>query len=170
MLGHPEGDVGRDQRQRDLDLRIARAVAHPQAEPADGRTEQHLTDNDGRERAGRLRQRKGGGGKRHGGATPPTTPVRGGNPRRGSPGRKGRVARARRRRGAGAPFTPRPRGGVPASTASRITNIWNLASTVSGSCAGSICPDRRPRQCREVVAAIPSNRSGTIWRRSAIRR
>ena len=35
--GAPRGDVGRDQRQRDLDLRIARAVAHPQAEPADGR-------------------------------------------------------------------------------------------------------------------------------------
>jgi hypothetical protein len=39
---------------------------------------------------------------------------------------------------------------VPASTASRIRKIWNLASTTSGSRAGSICPARQKRQCRGI--------------------
>ena len=42
MFGHPIGHIGSNQRQRDLDLRIARAVPRPQGEPADGRAEQHL--------------------------------------------------------------------------------------------------------------------------------
>src|SRR4030081_464756 len=44
---------------------------------------------------------------------------------------------------------------VPASTASRIRNIWNLASTVSNSCAGSICTDRWRRQCVESSWLFP---------------
>ncbi len=37
MLGDPVGDIGRDQRQRDLDLRVARLMAQAQGEPADRR-------------------------------------------------------------------------------------------------------------------------------------
>jgi hypothetical protein len=45
---------------------------------------------------------------------------------------------------------------APASTASKITNIWNLASTVRASCAGSICPDRRRRQWCGIGVVISS--------------
>ena len=58
MFGNPVGEVGRDQRQRDLDLRIARAVPGAQREPADRHAEQDLADDDGREGAGRLGQRE----------------------------------------------------------------------------------------------------------------
>ena len=37
MLRHPEGEVGRHERQRDLDARIARRVADAQHQPADAR-------------------------------------------------------------------------------------------------------------------------------------
>ena len=40
-------------------------MTHPQTEPADGCTEQHLADDDRGERARRLWQRKGAGRNRH---------------------------------------------------------------------------------------------------------
>ena len=58
MLGDPVGDVGREQRQRDLDLRVARTLAHAQGDPADGNAEQHLADHDDAEGARGLRQRE----------------------------------------------------------------------------------------------------------------
>ena len=63
--GHPIGDIGRDQRQRDFDLRIARPVPRPQAEPADRGAEQHLAGDDGEEGAAGFRQRKHSGRNRH---------------------------------------------------------------------------------------------------------
>ena len=63
MLGDPVGDVGRDQRQRDFDLRIARAVARPQgASPPPRRTASRRRR--WRRTAGRLRQRKHAGRNR----------------------------------------------------------------------------------------------------------
>ena len=53
MLGHPVGEIGRHQRQRDLDARVARPVPQPQAEPADADAVGDLADHDQREGAGR---------------------------------------------------------------------------------------------------------------------
>ena len=64
MLGHPIGEVRRDQRQRDLDLRIAGAMAHPQADPAHRHAEQHLAGNNGGELACGDRQREHSGRNR----------------------------------------------------------------------------------------------------------
>ncbi len=65
MFGDPVGDVGRDQRQRDLDLRIACAMPGAERKPTDGGAEQQFDDDDGRERAGRLRQREHAGRNRY---------------------------------------------------------------------------------------------------------
>ena len=46
MMRNPERDIGRDQRQRDLDLRIAGEMALPQREPADRDAEQQFAGDD----------------------------------------------------------------------------------------------------------------------------
>ena len=56
-----KGDIGRHQRQRDLDARIARPAAQPQADPADADAEGDFADDDQGERAGCLRQREQAG-------------------------------------------------------------------------------------------------------------
>ncbi len=58
MLGQPVGDVGRDQRQGQLDLRIPRPFAEAKGEPADADAEGDLTGDDEEEFAGRERQRE----------------------------------------------------------------------------------------------------------------
>ena len=52
MLGHPVGEIGRHQRQRDLDPRVVRPLAQPQAQPADADAVDDLADHDQAERAG----------------------------------------------------------------------------------------------------------------------
>ncbi len=58
MMRNPERDIGRDQRQRDLDLRIPGEMPRPQREPADRDAEQQFAGDDGAEGAGGLRQRE----------------------------------------------------------------------------------------------------------------
>ena len=65
MFGNPVGEIGRHQRQRDLDLRIARPAPRPQAEPADREAEQDFAGEDRREGARGFRQRERAGGDRH---------------------------------------------------------------------------------------------------------
>src|ERR1700694_4178317 len=81
------------------------------------------------------------------GGTGTSSTSSGGNSSVGIPGTKASAMPASSSRIAGATLNRRASSAVPASTASRIRNIWNLASTVSNSCTGSICPDRRRRQC-----------------------
>src|SRR5215203_3598921 len=64
MLRDPISYIRRDQRERDLDLRIAGAMAKPQTGPAHRNPEQHLERNDGRELACRLWQREYAGRNR----------------------------------------------------------------------------------------------------------
>jgi hypothetical protein len=61
MLRQPVGKVGRDQRQRDLDLRIAHPIAQQQAGPADEQAVGDLADEDHHELAGRDAQREHAG-------------------------------------------------------------------------------------------------------------
>ena len=58
MRRHPEGEIGRHQRQRDLDARLVRPLAQTQAEPADRETVDDFADHDQRERAGSLGERE----------------------------------------------------------------------------------------------------------------
>ena len=64
MLRHPIGEIGRHQRQGDLDPRIACPVTQPQRQPADADSPDDLADHDERERAGRLAERERAGGNR----------------------------------------------------------------------------------------------------------
>src|SRR5665213_845739 len=63
------------------------------------------------------------------------------------PGTKASTMPASSSRIAGAILVRRANSAVPASTASRIRKIWNLASTAVNPLARSICPGRRRRQC-----------------------
>jgi hypothetical protein len=46
MFRNPIGEIGRHQRQRDLDARLAHPAAQPQAEPADANAIGNLADDD----------------------------------------------------------------------------------------------------------------------------
>ncbi len=54
MRRHPEGEIGRHQRQRDLDARLVRPLPQAQAEPADREAVDDLADDDQDESAGGL--------------------------------------------------------------------------------------------------------------------
>jgi hypothetical protein len=67
MFGHPVGEVGREQRQRQLDAWILGPVPQPQAEPADGDAEEQFAGDDDDERTRGLDQREGAGAHRQNG-------------------------------------------------------------------------------------------------------
>ena len=58
MGGKQKGNIGRHQRQRDLDPRIARQPSQAQAEPADGNAVSQFPDNDQNECSGGLAERR----------------------------------------------------------------------------------------------------------------
>src|SRR6202040_4480581 len=67
----------------------------------------------------------------------------GGNSSDGTPGTKASTIPANSSRIAGATLSRRASSAVPASTASKIKKIWNLASITA-----PICPEARQGQCR----------------------
>ena len=64
MRRHPEGEIRRHKRQRDLDARLASPLAQAQAEPADREAVDELADDDQHKGAGRLTERKRAGADR----------------------------------------------------------------------------------------------------------
>ena len=135
MLRDPEGDVGRDQRQRDLDLRIARAMPHPQAEPADGGAEQQFADDDERRRCRSLSAAKTSRSK----SPPPRSDT--GSAR----WRRWPAPRPRGRRGSGA--AARACGRSPAAPPRRAARRWRRAGSRRSTAARSDNASRwRPRR------------------------
>ena len=118
MLGHPEGDIGRHQRQRDLDARIARPLAQAQAQPADADAVDDLADDDQAEGPGGLRRAR-------------TCRWRPPRPRSGRGS-----ARSRRWRGLRLPAPPRSRRGRPSRRA--------IASGATTSGGAMMAPSTKP--------------------------